>query len=135
MKIKGRYYKDGTWWLAEIPSLNYMDQGRSKAELLKMLKSGIELLMAETPFKCLIEDLGDGEFILASDNVKVMSCFILKRLRESQGLSIREVASRLGHKSHTEFARHESGQTAMTLETFNKYIEALSDKELIIQIA
>jgi hypothetical protein len=38
-------------------------------------------------------------------------------------------------KSHTEYARHESGKVAMTMATFNKYVEVLSSKEIIFQIA
>jgi hypothetical protein len=45
------------------------------------------------------------------------------------------VGAKLGLKSHTEYARHEAGTTAMTMETFNWYIEALTDKELVIKIA
>lgn len=135
MKLKGNYYKDGSWWLAEIPSIQYLEQGKTKSELFELVKSGIQLLMEDTPFKCTVEDQGEGEFILSSDNPRVMGCFIIKRLREAQGLSIREVAQKLGHKSHTEFARHESGKTAMTLETFNKYVQALSDKDIVILIA
>lgn len=135
MKLQGTYYKDGKFWITEIPFISLMDQGKSKAESLKMIKSSIEELMSEVNLKCEIEDLGNGEFVVSSNNVKLLTCFVLRRLRESQGLSIRDVGSKLGLKSHTEYARHESGSTAMTFETFNRYIEILTDKELVIKIA
>ena len=135
MKLQGRYFKDGKLWISEIPFISLMDQGRSKTESLKMIKSSVEELMVDSGLKCQIEDLGKGEFVLSSENVKLLTCFVLRRLREAQGLSIRDVSAKLKHKSHTEYARHESGATAMTLETFNRYIEVLTDKELVIKIA
>lgn len=135
MKLLGNYYKDGNFWISEIPFISLMDQGKTKASSLKMIKSAIEELMKESKLKCEIVDIGSGRFVLSSKDVKLLTCFVLKRIREAQGLSMREVATKLGLKSHTEYARHESGLTAMTVETFNRYIEALTDKELVIQIA
>ena len=135
IKLQGKYYKDGKYWISEIPFIYLMDQGKTKSESLKMIRSSVEELMTNSGFECQIEDKGDGEFVLSSENVKLLTCFVLRRLREAQGLSIREVSALLKHKSHTEYARHEAGTTAMTLETFNRYIEALTDKELVIQIA
>ena len=135
MKLQGRYFKDGKFWISEIPFISLMDQGKTKSESLKMIRSSVEELMFDFGLKCEIEDIGNGEFVLSSENVKLLTCFVLRRLREAQGLSIRDVSSKLKHKSHTEYARHESGVTAMTLETFNRYIEVLTDKELVIKIA
>lgn len=135
MKLQGHYYKDGKFWISEIPFISLMDQGTTKAKSLDMIKSSIEELLGNAKLKCQISDLGNGEFVVSSNNVKLLTCFVLKRIRESQGLSIREVSSKLGHKSHTEYARHESGKTAMTVETFNDYVESLTDKELVIKIA
>lgn len=135
MKLQGRYYKDGKFWISEIPLISLMDQGKSKTESLEMIKSAVEELMNESKLKCTLDDLGDGEFLLSSHDAKLLGCFVLKRMRESQGLSIREVSTKLRHKSHTEYARHESGKTAMTLETFNRYVEVLTEKELVIKFA
>lgn len=135
MKIEGRYFKDGKFWISEIPLISLMDQGKSKTESLKMIKSAVEELMHESGLKCTLDDTGDGEFLLSSQDTKLLGCFVLKRMREAHGLSIREMSAKLRHKSHTEYARHESGKTAMTLETFNHYIEVLTEKELVIKFA
>ena len=58
---------------------------KTKAELLKNVSSGINTLMED--LDCQVEDLGNGEFVLSSNDVKGLCCFILKRMRESQGLS------------------------------------------------
>lgn len=135
MKLLGKYYKDGKFWISEIPFISLMDQGKTKTDSLKLIRSSVEELMNSSELRCQIEDKGNGEFVLSSENVKLLTCFVLRRLREAQGLSIRDVSMMLKQRSHTEYARHESGTTAMTMETFNRYIEALTNKELIIQIA
>lgn len=134
MKILGRYYRSGNFWIVELPSIHYMGQGRSRKESLLMAKEGIEALVNLPDFNCEVMDFGDGDFALSTCNVKILAAFILRRIRESQGFSIRDVAKILKMKSHTEYARHESGQVAMTMETFNRYIEVISSKEVIIQI-
>lgn len=135
MKIVGKYSKEANYWISEIPFINIMDQGKTKAQSLKMIKSAIEELINRPDFTCKVEDLGHNEFVVSADNSRTLCCFILRRLREAQGLSIREVAEQLGSKSHTEYARHESGKTAMAFETFNHYVEVISEKEIFIKIA
>jgi DNA-binding transcriptional regulator YiaG len=135
MKLLGNYYKDGTTWLSEIPFIHLMDQGRSKKEALAMAGKAVEALVDDPSFKCEVRDLGEGEFTLSSNDVQLLAAFIVRRLREAEGLTIREVAAMLGMKSHTVYARHESGEVAMNMETFNRYVVTLSSKELVLQIA
>lgn len=135
MKIIGRYYKDGKFWLADLPMIQLMDQGRTRKESLIMIKSAFEILVNDETFSCEVKDLGEGEFAISTQQVKILSAFVVRRLREAQGLTIREAGALLGMKSHTEYARHESGKVAMNMETFNRYVEVLSSKEIILQIA
>jgi hypothetical protein len=39
MKLVGNYFKDEKFWIAEIPFVNFMDQGRSKSECLAHISS------------------------------------------------------------------------------------------------
>lgn len=135
MKLTGKYYKSSNFWLAEVPFIQLMDQGKTKKEVLTMLKLGVEELVGVEGFTCETNDLGEGEFTLSSNNVKLMAAFILRRLREAQGLTIREAATLMNMKSHTEYARHESGKVAMTLETFNRYVEKIANRDFLIRIA
>ncbi len=135
MKLEGTYKKDGKFWLAEIPFVQIMDQGKSKKQCLEMVKDGVEMLVNIPGFKCEVEDLGNGVFTLSAKDIGVLAGFVLRRLREANGLSVRDMAKRLHEKSHTTYARHESGESAVPIETFGRYIEIISHKELVIKIA
>ena len=45
MRLYGRVYKDGKWWLAEVPLLDAMTQGRSRKEALAMVADLLETLV------------------------------------------------------------------------------------------
>ena len=135
MRLIGSYYKNGKYWISELPFIQLMDQGYSKKECLQMMKDAILELIDDSEFHCEVTDLGHGKFSVGTSDVKKLAAFVVRRLREAQGLTIREVATMLNMKSHTEYARHESGKVGMNIETFNRYVEALSSKEVILQIA
>jgi hypothetical protein len=42
MKLLGHYYIDEKFWPTEIPFIQFMDQGRSKKEVLELTRVAIE---------------------------------------------------------------------------------------------
>ena len=50
MRLYGRIYKEGKWWLAEVPLLDAMTQGRSRKEALAMVADLLETLANRTGF-------------------------------------------------------------------------------------
>src|SRR5262249_23980008 len=44
MRLHGRVYKDGKFWLAEVPMLDAMTQGRTRKEALGMVADLLETL-------------------------------------------------------------------------------------------
>jgi predicted RNase H-like HicB family nuclease/DNA-binding XRE family transcriptional regulator len=135
MKLEGTYKKDGKFWISEIPFIQFMDQGISKKECLAMVKSAIETLVNKKGFSCEVEDVGEGQFLLSSDDTGMLASFIFKRLRESNGLTIRDMAKRLHLKSPTSYARHENGHTAITMDKFGEYVHAITRRDMVVKIA
>jgi len=45
MRFSGSIYKDGKFWLAEIPILDLMTQGKTKKEAYEMLSDMLESLV------------------------------------------------------------------------------------------
>jgi predicted RNase H-like HicB family nuclease len=48
MRFEGRIWKDGKYWLVEVPAFDAVTQGRTKREAHEMAKDLIET-MANTP--------------------------------------------------------------------------------------
>lgn len=51
MRFAGRIYKDGKFWLAEIPILDLITQGHTKKEAYLMVADMIETLVNRDGFK------------------------------------------------------------------------------------
>lgn len=50
MRLNGRVYKDGRFWLAEVPMLDAMTQGRTREEALAMVADLLESLVNSPGF-------------------------------------------------------------------------------------
>ena len=95
MKLEGRVWKDHKFWLVELPLLDLLTQGKSKKNALFMIKDAVELLINDKSFSCKIIPTKDKTFYLDTEEIDLLIPLILKRLRERNNLSIREVAERL----------------------------------------
>ena len=50
MRLHGRIYKDGKFWLAEVPLLDAMTQGHTRKEALAMVADLVETLVNRPGF-------------------------------------------------------------------------------------
>jgi hypothetical protein len=51
MRFSGKIYKEGKFWLAEIPILDLMTQGHTKKEAYEMVADMLETLANKKDFK------------------------------------------------------------------------------------
>ncbi len=51
MKFSGKIYKDGRFWLAEIPILDAMTQGHTRKEALEMAADMVETMANKEGFR------------------------------------------------------------------------------------
>ena len=51
MQFHGRVYRDGKFWLAEVPTFDAMTQGRTRREALVMVADLLESLANRPRFK------------------------------------------------------------------------------------
>jgi predicted RNase H-like HicB family nuclease len=51
MRYQGRVYKDGTFWLAEIPVLDLMTQGKTRKEAYAMAVDMVETMVDRPGFQ------------------------------------------------------------------------------------
>lgn len=116
--------RDGKWWLAEIPLLDAMTQGRSRREALEMIADWVETMVNRRGFRAEVHPRGKSEFEVSGNSAAALTSLLLRRRREASGASLRDVASRLGASSRNAYARYERGEAVPSLEKLDQLLKA-----------
>ena len=132
MRFSGKIYKDGKFWLAEIPILDLMTQGHTKREAYEMVADMLESLANKKDFKVKVYKKSKDSFEVGSLEPKHMISLLLQRKRELSGLSLSQVANRLGASSRNTYARYEQGRSTPTVEKLNELLHAVSPHSDIV---
>ena len=133
MRFAGSIYKDGKFWLAEIPILDAMTQGRTRKEAFTMVADLLETLVDRPGFTVHVHP-GEGDYfeVNASDMRPLVS-LLLRRQRERSGLSLADAAARLGVRSRNAYARYERGTSLPTVEKLDALLHAVSpDRDFVL---
>jgi len=125
MLMKGKIWKEGAEWLAESEVLDVMTQGKTRTEAAAMLVDAIESL-ADERLGITIRDLPDGEVLIESKKSAQLCAMALRRQRLAHGLSIADVAAKLGQSSKTAYARYEQGQVTPSLDKYQELLAAVA---------
>ena len=88
MRVQGRIFKDGGFWLAEVPILDAMTQGTSEEDAMDMVKDMVETLADRPGFSVTVDSRGDGTIELGSDDVRGLEALIQSRQRTRSGVSL-----------------------------------------------
>ena len=133
MRFSGKVFKDGKFWLAEIPILDIMTQGHTKKESYDMALDAIKSMVNKEEFEVEIYKGKNGNFEIASPDSKSLISLLLQRKREISGLSLSQVAARLGLASRNSYARYEKGQTMPTIGKLDELLRAVDpDADIVI---
>ena len=134
MRFEGKVTRDGRFWLAEIPLLNAMTQGRTRAEALEMIGDWLETMAGRPGFRAEVHPRGKAEFEISANDVAALTALLLRRRREASGASLREVAARLGASSRNAYARYERGDAVPTVEKLDALLKATApDGDFVIR--
>jgi len=126
MRFEGRVRRDGRWWLAEVPMLEAMTQGRTRKEALAMIGDWLETMVDRKGFQAQVYPLSPTTFEIAGSNAAAMTALLLRRRREASGTSLRDMATRLGSSSRNAYARYERGDAVPTVEKLDALLKATS---------
>lgn len=126
MRFQGRLYKDGKFWLVEVPVFAAMTQGRTRKEALSMIADWFATMIDRPDFSVTVHEGKQGNFELSASNTKAMVGLLLQRQRQLHGLSLAAAAERLGAKSRNAYARYEQGSSMPTVEKLDKLLQAVS---------
>ena len=124
MKFQGKVVKNGKFWLADIPFLELMTQGRTKKELLLMVEDLFVTLAGKKGFEVNVKCTKDGIIEIGSNDNKVMVGLLLKRKRQLNNLTIKQVAERMGSTSKNAYARYEQGKTLPSIDKLQDLLNA-----------
>ncbi len=133
MRLLGRTWKDGKFWLAEVPLLDAMTQGRTEREALRMvvdlIRTMAEAMVGRGRLKVDLFPGARGAFEVGCRDTAVLVAVMLRRQREKHGLSLAQVARRLGARSKTAYARYEQGRSVPTVEKLFELLMAVAPGE------
>lgn len=124
MRFEGRLTRDGRFWLAEIPLLDGVTQGKTRAEALRMIGDWLETMVNRKGFAARVFPTGKETFEISGSDAAAMTALLLKRRREASGASLRDVAERLGGSSRNAYARYERGEAVPTVEKLDELLKA-----------
>lgn len=126
MRFQGKLYKDGKFWLAEVPIFAAMTQGRTRKEALAMIADWFETIINRPDFSVTVHEGKTEDFEISASDTKAMVCLLLQRQRQLSGLSLAGAAERLGAKSRNAYARYEQGASVPTVEKLDQLLQAVS---------
>jgi len=143
MEMEGRIWKEGKFWLIEIPALDAMTQGKTRKKALSMMEDLVfEMIHSyfenevDKKFTVTVVDYKkDTIGATASDN-RLFLALSLRRQREKSGSTIREASKRLGSKSPNAYAQYERGKTNISVDKYEALLGAANPhKKLRLRIA
>ena len=138
MKLEGRIWKSQSsrYWLAEVRDLDLVTQGRSRKDAAAMLREATEALVGDASLKVSVELKTADRCTIGSNSDAKLIALMLKRLRGREGLSVREVAKRLGSTSPNAYAQYETGRVAPAMDTLTRLLAALNPGfEAVLRVA
>lgn len=134
LRLPGRLWKDGRFWLIEVPALDAMTQGRTRKEAFAMIKDLVETMVDTREFRVKVI-AGHGDRFEVAGDAEYMLALFLRRQREHRGLSLSALAELLGHQSKTAVARYEQGVTMPTTSKLFSLLQRLApDFDLLLDL-
>jgi len=133
MRFAGKVFKSGRYWAIEVPILSVVTQGHTRKEAFEMIADAIEVLVNKPGFEIRVFP-GKGEYFeVGASDEGALTAFLLRRKRLKSGLTLAEVARRLGSTSLNTYARYEQGRSVPTVPKLSELLSALaSTKDFVL---
>jgi transcriptional regulator with XRE-family HTH domain/predicted RNase H-like HicB family nuclease len=126
MRFIGQIFKCGKFWAIKVPILDAVTQGRTKTEAYEMIADAIESLVDRKGFKIRIFRGEGEEFEIGASDRNPLAALLLRRERLKSGMSLAEVAERLGSKSPNSCARYEQGRSTPSIQKLTHLFSAVA---------
>lgn len=131
MEMEGKIWKDGKFWLVEIPALDAITQGKTRKEVLEMVED-LVFEMAKSyfekevnkDFSVIVTDYKKDVIGITTSDNRLFLALSLRRQREKSGSTVREVSQRLGSRSPNAYAQYERGKTSISVDKYEALLMA-----------
>ena len=124
--------KRSRYWVAYIEGLDLSTQGTSRRNALAMVKDAIESMAQCKGFRVTVSPGARGTFSVGANHSKLWIGFLFQQLRVKAGLTIEQVAHRMGSSSKTAYARYEQGKVMPSLKKFADILAILTPRHRTI---
>jgi predicted RNase H-like HicB family nuclease len=136
MEMEGKIWRDGKFWLVEVPALDAMTQGKTRKEVLGMVKD-LVFEMAKSYFENEVErdfsvtviDYKKHVIGVTTSDNRLLLALALRRQREKSGSTVREASKRLGSESPNAYAQYERGRTSISVDKYEALLMAANPFE------
>jgi hypothetical protein len=141
MEMEGKIWKDGKFWLVEIPALDAMTQGKTRKEALAMAEDLVfemakSYLEVGKDFIVTAIDYKKDRIGITANDTRLLLALSLRRQREQSGSTVREASKRLGSKSPNAYAQYERGRTSISVDKYEELLIAANPlRKLQLRIA
>ena len=130
MILEATQTKSGRWWAIEIPALEAFTQARSRGDALRMAAAVVDDL-AGRPLGTLARFDKNRILIEAQDTAGLVA-LVLRQKRSRAGLTLHEMANRLGTTSPNAYARYEQGRAMPSAAVLDRLLRAVDGRGLIL---
>lgn len=125
MRLEGRIFKSGKFWVAEVSILNISSQGLTRAEAFDMIADAIAGHVDVKGFKVDVRpDSNPVSFTVGANDMNRLMALVVKRQREMNGLTQAEAAKHM-KSSANSIARYEQGRSTPSIVKYEELLEAV----------
>lgn len=126
MYLEGKVWKDDSFWLIEVPSLDLATQGKSKKDACRMLQDALKALMNQKRIYSKIILIDNDRLLFEMRDETALLALILKRQRVKYGLSLGQMAKKLKTRSKNAYAQYEQGRNEPSLSKLQEFFSAMN---------
>lgn len=128
--FKGKLWKEGRYWLIEVPQLDLSTFGSTKEDAFEMIVDAVEGQIDKKGFKADVAPINKSEFILSGSDDKYLIALMLKRQRGKYGLSLTDMAKRL-KCAVNGYAQYEQGKSLPSISKIEEFLHAMKSDVMI----
>lgn len=132
MRFSGRVFRAGRLWAVEVSALGVVSQGRTRRDALDMIRDAIRSLVNEPGFDVQVYPGGPDRFEIAGSNDARLVALLLRRKRLHAGLTLSQVAERLGSRSPNAYARYEQGRAMPTVQKLSELLAVVAPNSAFV---